>query len=285
MRYADGTYHDVMFHKATFDDADGDLAGMIGTILDITTRKQAEQRSPTARRATAPCVDALGEGIVLFARDRRVLACNPAARDDPAHRRGRAARDRAVAARRRCRRADHARAACSPGDDRERRVSPAPRRRHARVDLAVDARIGRRASSRRRVVRGHHRAPDVPAAARARRVPRRADRAAESQAVHAAARSRARARAPPRRAGRGRVRRSRWLQGRQRHARPRRRRSPARRDRAPARRRAARQRSRRAHRRRRVLRDAHRRRRSRPPRARSRSACSTAMSPALEAPA
>ena len=80
VRYADGTYHDVMFHKATFDDAHGDLAGMIGTILDITTRKQAESALADSELRYRTVVSVLGEGLVLFGADRRVLACNPAAR-------------------------------------------------------------------------------------------------------------------------------------------------------------------------------------------------------------
>jgi diguanylate cyclase (GGDEF)-like protein/PAS domain S-box-containing protein len=80
VRYADGTYHDVMFHKATFDGPDGQLAGMIGTILDITTRKQAEAALADSEARYRTVVSALGEGIILFARDRKVLACNPAAR-------------------------------------------------------------------------------------------------------------------------------------------------------------------------------------------------------------
>src|SRR5262249_8458110 len=43
VRYADGTYHDVMFHKACFFDERGELAGLVGTILDITSRKAAER--------------------------------------------------------------------------------------------------------------------------------------------------------------------------------------------------------------------------------------------------
>nr|HEX4318308.1 diguanylate cyclase [Kofleriaceae bacterium] len=80
VRYADGTYHDVMFHKATFDGADGELAGMIGTILDITTRKQAERALADSEARYRTVVSVLGEGLVLFGADRRVLACNPAAR-------------------------------------------------------------------------------------------------------------------------------------------------------------------------------------------------------------
>ncbi len=79
VRYADGTYHDVIFHKATFEHADGRLAGLVGTILDITTRKQAEKALAESLRRYRAVVSALGEGIVLVGRDRKVLACNPAA--------------------------------------------------------------------------------------------------------------------------------------------------------------------------------------------------------------
>ncbi len=39
-----GLLHDVVFHKAAFKAADGKVGGMIGVILDITERKQAEAR-------------------------------------------------------------------------------------------------------------------------------------------------------------------------------------------------------------------------------------------------
>jgi len=42
MRYADGLNHAVIFYKATFNDTKSNLAGLVGTIIDITPRKQAE---------------------------------------------------------------------------------------------------------------------------------------------------------------------------------------------------------------------------------------------------
>jgi diguanylate cyclase (GGDEF)-like protein/PAS domain S-box-containing protein len=40
----DGSRHDTIYYKATFTRADGSLAGLIGTIIDITERKELERR-------------------------------------------------------------------------------------------------------------------------------------------------------------------------------------------------------------------------------------------------
>lgn len=40
---ADGTMHDVVFYKATFNKADGALGGLVGVMLDITERKRLEE--------------------------------------------------------------------------------------------------------------------------------------------------------------------------------------------------------------------------------------------------
>ena len=40
----DGQQHEAIYYKATFTRADGSVAGLIGTIVDITERKQAEAR-------------------------------------------------------------------------------------------------------------------------------------------------------------------------------------------------------------------------------------------------
>ncbi|MEJ2698548.1 MAG: EAL domain-containing protein [Desulfuromonadales bacterium] len=41
--YADGSRHEVLFHKAVFHKADGRVGGMVGALLDITERKEAEK--------------------------------------------------------------------------------------------------------------------------------------------------------------------------------------------------------------------------------------------------
>ncbi len=42
VRYADGSLHDVIFNKATYFNADGSTAGVVGIIQDITGRKRDE---------------------------------------------------------------------------------------------------------------------------------------------------------------------------------------------------------------------------------------------------
>ena len=43
LMYADGSRHDVVFNKATYTDAKGNLSGLVGVIQDITDRKRAEE--------------------------------------------------------------------------------------------------------------------------------------------------------------------------------------------------------------------------------------------------
>ncbi len=48
----DGTQRDTVYYKATFAGPDGGVAGLIGTIVDITERKQAEQRQAMEHAVT-----------------------------------------------------------------------------------------------------------------------------------------------------------------------------------------------------------------------------------------
>lgn len=50
LRYDDGTYHDVIFFKSAFNNAEGKTDGISGVILDITERKRLENELAQAAR-------------------------------------------------------------------------------------------------------------------------------------------------------------------------------------------------------------------------------------------
>ena len=43
VKYADGTRHDVIFNKASYLDSDGEVAGLVGVMADITDRRRMEE--------------------------------------------------------------------------------------------------------------------------------------------------------------------------------------------------------------------------------------------------
>ncbi|MDO8596215.1 MAG: PAS domain S-box protein, partial [Sulfuricaulis sp.] len=65
----DGRRHDAIYYKATFAHADGRIAGLIGTIIDITERKDLERRFELTFNHAAI-------GIVHTSLDRRILLAN-----------------------------------------------------------------------------------------------------------------------------------------------------------------------------------------------------------------
>jgi PAS domain S-box-containing protein len=63
--YADGSRHDVIFYKAVFFNADSSLGGLVGSILDITDRKQREREITRLYEATAALATARDMHAVL----------------------------------------------------------------------------------------------------------------------------------------------------------------------------------------------------------------------------
>jgi len=60
-----GRRRDVVFHKATFSGLDGALAGLVGVILDITDRKQAERDLRESEQRFRTIFDSVGEAIFI----------------------------------------------------------------------------------------------------------------------------------------------------------------------------------------------------------------------------
>ncbi|MGE5616987.1 MAG: PAS domain S-box protein [Bacillota bacterium] len=80
VRARDGRLRHTIYYKATFLDAGGRVAGLIGTIVDITERKQAEQREAIEHAVTRflGSSDSLGDairGIIQVMCERLDWAC------------------------------------------------------------------------------------------------------------------------------------------------------------------------------------------------------------------
>jgi PAS domain S-box-containing protein len=75
--YANGTRHDVVFNKAVFTNAEGKTAGLVGVILDITERKQAEEALKNRESMLQKIFDILPVGLWLADKDGKLLRGNP----------------------------------------------------------------------------------------------------------------------------------------------------------------------------------------------------------------
>lgn len=77
----DGTIRQVMFHKATFGHSNGNVAGLIGVILDITDRKRAEAKIQQQNTFLTGLLEAISHPFyVIDVKDHRVVMANSSAR-------------------------------------------------------------------------------------------------------------------------------------------------------------------------------------------------------------
>jgi two-component system cell cycle sensor histidine kinase/response regulator CckA len=73
---ADDAFHDVIFHKATFEGPDGAPAGLVGAMLDITERKRIERALEESEAKIRSIMDNVGIGVALISPKMEVLEMN-----------------------------------------------------------------------------------------------------------------------------------------------------------------------------------------------------------------
>lgn len=78
IRYADGLDHDVIFHKATYEDIHGEICGIIGAMLDITERVQAEKKLVASEQKYRRLFNDSVLGAFISTADGQLRDVNPA---------------------------------------------------------------------------------------------------------------------------------------------------------------------------------------------------------------
>lgn len=73
-----GQLHDVIFHKATMTNSKGEISGLIGTILDITERKKAEDALKASQRQLSDIIDFLPDAALAVNKERQIIIWNKA---------------------------------------------------------------------------------------------------------------------------------------------------------------------------------------------------------------
>ncbi len=74
--YADGTRRDVIFNKATYNDANGRLSGLVGVILDITERKLMDEALRSSHQILNGIINAIPVRVFWKDKDLVYLGCN-----------------------------------------------------------------------------------------------------------------------------------------------------------------------------------------------------------------
>jgi PAS domain S-box-containing protein len=77
MDRADGARRDINFHKATYSTADGTLAGLVGVMIDITERKQAEESLRDNEQFLTDIFNSIQDGMIILNPDFTIIRVNP----------------------------------------------------------------------------------------------------------------------------------------------------------------------------------------------------------------
>jgi PAS domain S-box-containing protein len=76
MKDGQGRMHDVVYHKATFTDSGGKVIGLVGAILDITERKQAEEELKFRNILLSTQQEVSIDGILVVDENGKIVSYN-----------------------------------------------------------------------------------------------------------------------------------------------------------------------------------------------------------------
>ena len=79
VQHADGTRHEVLVSKATFSDIAGNVAGLVGVMIDITDRKRAEESLLESEQTLRAITDAAKDAIILINDKEKIVYWNSSA--------------------------------------------------------------------------------------------------------------------------------------------------------------------------------------------------------------
>ncbi|HET7671962.1 MAG TPA: PAS domain S-box protein [Burkholderiales bacterium] len=79
VRARGGEMRDTIYYKATYTDASGEVAGLIGTIVDITARTRAEAALRGNEERWRSIFNSANEGMLVYDRELKIVAGNQAA--------------------------------------------------------------------------------------------------------------------------------------------------------------------------------------------------------------
>jgi two-component system NtrC family sensor kinase len=74
--YPDGSAHNGIFHKATFEDINGEISGLVGVMLDVTDLKTTEHCLRVSQEKLRSVMDNLHIGVALINKDMKLLQVN-----------------------------------------------------------------------------------------------------------------------------------------------------------------------------------------------------------------
>jgi len=75
----DGVEHHIIFIKSTYAQPDGETGGLVGTMIDITQRRRAEDELQQIKKFSDGIIQTMTEGLVLTDSEGRFTFANPAA--------------------------------------------------------------------------------------------------------------------------------------------------------------------------------------------------------------